>query len=444
MASNLTRIGERARKEPKCCFTSLYHHVTDVDNLRACFERIEPGKAPGIDGVTKAEYAKDLEGNLKDLSERLGRLAYRPQPVRRQYIPKVGSNKKRSLGIPCLEDKIVQLAIVAVLEQIYEADFLDCSHGYRPGRTPHQVVGELGRTLQQQPVSFVAEADINGFFDHVNHEGWMKFLKIRIGDERLLRLIWRMLKAGVMEDGLVKMSEEGTPQGGNLSPILSNVYLHYVLDLWFERRFKKQCRGGAYLFRFADDFVGCFQYRWEAERFLEELQERLEKFHLPVEPDKTKLIEFGRFAAGWAQRQGRKPEEFDFLGFTHYGGCTRKGHFKVKRRTSNKKYRAKLKELHQWMRNHRHRIRGGEMLRQTKVRLVGHLNYYAITDNGRKCRSFRRCVERMLYFWLNRRGQRRSYCWQRYADALAWVGWPGVRIVHQLSPYAKVSASKGC
>lgn len=444
MATNLTWIGEKARKEPKCRFTSLYHHVTDSDNLRDCFERIEPGKAPGIDGVTKAEYAENLQANLEDLSERLKRLGYRPQPVRRQYIPKAGSHKMRPLGLPCLEDKIVQLSVAQVLEQIYEADFVDCSYGYRPGRKPHQALRQLGCTIQLQKISYVGDVDIKGFFDHVNHDWLMKFLEVRIGDQRLLRLIWRMLKAGIMEDGLTKASEEGTPQGGNLSPILSNVYLHYVLDLWFERRFKRSCQGEAHLFRFADDFVVCFQYKEEAVRFLEELKQRLEKFHLQTESEKTKLIEFGRFAEENAKRRGRSPEEFDFLGFTHYCGQTRNGRFKVKRRTSKKKFRVKLKQLHQWVRDNRHRMRGGEMLRQAKIRLVGHLNYYAITDNARMCNCFRRRVERMLYYWLNRRSQRRSYNWQRFAQALAWVHWPSVRIVHDMSPFGARSAPNDC
>jgi len=443
MASDLTRIGEKARKEPKLCFTSLYHHVTDVDNLRECYRRIKPGKASGIDGVTKEEYGKDLEGNLSDLSERLKRLAYRPQPVRRKYIPKLGSDKMRPLGIPCLEDKIVQLALVRVLEQIYEADFLDCSHGYRPERTPHQALDELGRTIQWRKVNLVADADIQGFFDHVNHEWMIKFLSHRIGDKRVLRLIWRMLKAGIMEDGLTKASDEGTPQGGNLSPLLSNVYLHYVLDLWFERRFKKQCRGEAYLFRFADDFITCFQDRTDATRYLKELRERLEKFHLQLESNKTKLIEFGRFAEERAKRKGRKLGEFDYLGFTHYCSRTRRGRFKVKRRTSSKRFRAKLKQMHQWLRSNRSKLQRSGMLRKAKVRLVGHLNYYAITDNAPMCDSFRHQVERKLFYWLNRRSQRRSYNWQRFRDALDWLRWPSVCIIHHLDPYRRVSAPSG-
>jgi group II intron reverse transcriptase/maturase len=423
MERDLTRIREKARKEPKTRFTSLYHFVTDEGNLHASYRDLKPGKAPGIDGVTKEEYGEDLEANITDLSQRLARMGYRPQPVRRKYIPKPGSEKKRPLGIPCTEDKLVQRAVTRVLEQIYEEEFLDCSYGYRPGRTGHQALDELGRTIQRKKVSYIVEADIRGFFDHVNHEWLMKFLGERIGDKRILRLIWRMLRGGVMEDGLTQASEEGTPQGGSLSPLLSNVYLHYVLDLWFERIFRKQCRGEVYFLRFADDFLACFQYREDAARFNAALPERLGKFHLEVEPTKTRLLEFGRFARRAAERAGKQPETFDFLGFTHYCGQTRQGSFKVKRRTSKKKYRAKLKEWQAWLRESRGLVKAGALLRTAKAKLRGHLNYYAITDNLPMCESFKHQVTQLLFKWLNRRSQRRSYNWERFNSALAWVGW---------------------
>ncbi len=442
MERDLTRVREKARKEPETRFTSIYHYVTDEGNLHASYRDLEPGKAPGIDGVTKEEYGADLDKNITDLSERLGRLGYRPRPARRTYIPKPGSDKKRPLGIPCFEDKLVQSAVAGVLEQIYEADFLDCSYGYRPGRRCHQALDALGRTIQRQKVSYVVEADIRGFFDHVNHDWLLKFLRVRIGDERLLRLIWRMLKGGVMEDGLTHVSEEGTPQGGSLSPVLSNVYLHYVLDLWFERVFRKQCRGEAYFFRYADDFLACFQYREDAERFLAAMQARLAKFHLEVEPTKTKLLAFGRFAEGDAARVGKKPETFTFLGFTHYCGQTRYGAFKVKRLTSRKKIRVKLREMKEWLRQSRCRLKAGELLRQAKARFQGHLNYYAITDNYRLCQRYGCQVELLLYKWLNRRSQRRSYSWERFRDALVWVQWPRVHVIHNLDPFRRVVGSK--
>jgi hypothetical protein len=268
----------------------------------------------------------------------------------------------------------------------------------------------------------------------------MKMLEVRIGDKRVLRLVWRMLKGGVMEDGMTRATEEGVPQGGVLSPILSNVYLHYALDIWFGRVFRRQCRGEAYYFRYADDYLACFQSQREAERFLKEMKARLEKFHLEVEPSKTKLIEFGRYAEEQVGRRGGKPETFDFLGFTHYCGETRYGCFKVKRRTSKKKFRAKLKEVEEWLKKERSRLKKGELLQRAKLKLVGHLNYYAITDNGRMCDAFRRQVMKLLYKWLNRQSQRRSYDWGRFHDALAWAGWPSVRIKHNLDPFRKSRA----
>ena len=276
MERDLTRIREKASREPETRFTSIYHFVTDEGNLHASFRDLKAGKAPGIDGVTKEEYERDLEKNITDLSQRLARMGYRPQPVLRAYIPKPGSQKKRPLGIPCTEDKLVQRAVARVLEQIYEEDFLDCSYGYRPGRTCHQALAELGRTIQRKKVSYIVEADIRGFFDHVNHEWLMKFLGVRIEDERVIRLVWRMLKGGVMEDGLTRASEEGTPQGGSLSPLLSNVYLHYALDLWFERIFASSVEGKPITFglrmifwpafnigRMRSGFIGCFRSGWE-------------------------------------------------------------------------------------------------------------------------------------------------------------------------------------
>jgi len=394
MATDLTRISEKARKEPKLVFTSLYHHMCDVDNLRAGYDSLEARKAPGVDGVTKAEYGKHLEENLRNLSIQLKRMGYRPGPKRRSYILKEGNAKGRPLGLSNLEDKIVEAAVKRTLEPIYEAVFEDSSYGYRPGRNQHRCLDALGRTIQQKRINYIVEADLRRFFDTVNHAWMVKFLRHRIGDERVIRLIIRMLKSGIMEDGLVHATEEGTPQGSILSPLLSNVYLHYVLDLWFSHRVRQQCRGQAYYFRFADDFVACFQYKSGAAAFRQKLAERVQEF----------------------------------------------GYFKVKRRTSRKKLGQSLRKFTDWARTARTVLRKGEMLRQARTRVNGYLNYYAITDNSDRCSYYVYCVERILFKWLNRKSQRRAYTWPSFRQALACIDWPTGNIRKGLNPCRRTEA----
>ena len=440
MTTDLARIGKKARKEPGVVFTSLYHHVTDPDNLLDCYGALEANKASGIDGVIKEEYGQKLKDNLHDLSSRLKRMGYHPQPKRRTYIPKPGSKKGRPLGISNFEDKLVELSVKRVLEPIYEEAFEDSSYGYRPGRSCHTCLDTLGRTIQQKKVHHVVEADIKGFFDNVNHSWMLKFLEHRIGDPRIIRLIDKMLKAGIMEDGLLKASEKGTPQGSILSPLLSNVYLHYVLDLWFSHRFHRQCQGEAYYFRYADDFLACFQYKDEAENFMTRLVDRLKGFHLEVAPDKTKILEFGRFARKNAKQKGQKPKEFTFLGFTHYCGKTKNGYFKVKRRTCRKKFGVSIANFTDWARKSSCVMTKGQMLRSARRKVVGYLNYYAITDNSEKCIAYLYHVTRILFKWLNRKSQRRSYTWKGYEQALMHVRWPKPRIRKDLNPFRRAEA----
>ena len=305
VATKLRRIAEKARKEPRFKFTSLYHLMNE-ELLRGCFKRLRKGAAAGIDKMTKDMYAENLEANLSDLVERLHRMAYIPQPVRRKYIPKLGSAKQRPLGIPCFEDKLVQAGLVRILESVCEQDFIEDSYGFRPSRSCHNALKALSETVENNPINHIVEADIKGFFDNVNQEWLMKFLAHRIEDKRIQRMVKRFLKAGVWEDGSVTVSDDGTPQGGVVSPLLANIYLHYALDIWFERIYRKSCTGFARLIRYADDFVVCFQYKPDAERFHAELGKRLGSFGLEVEPTKTKVMEFGRFAVQNATKRGER------------------------------------------------------------------------------------------------------------------------------------------
>ena len=413
--TKLHRIARKARDEPKFKFTSLFH-LMDEELLRGCFKRLRGEAAAGIDGKTKAEYAENLEENLTGLVERLHRMAYIPQPVRRTYIPKPGSDKKRPLGIPALEDKLVQAGLTRILEQVYEQDFIDDSFGFRPKRGCHDALRALSETVESGGVEWIVEADIKGFFDNVDHDWLMTFLEHRIGDKRVYRMIKRFLKAGVMEEGKWYVSDEGVPQGGSISPILSNIYLHYVLDLWFNRAFRRGCKVPAKLNRYADDFVACFATREDAERFRRELTKRLAQFGLEVEPTKTKVLAFGPHAAERAQQEGKsKPETFDFLGFTHYCGRTRNGkRFRMKRVTARKKFRAKLAAFQEWLKENRAKMRTRALWQKVQAKLRGHYAYYGVTDNSPGiCRFFHE-AKKLLFKWLNRRSQRKSMTWAKF------------------------------
>jgi group II intron reverse transcriptase/maturase len=415
VATKLRRIARKARSDPKFQFTSLFHLMNE-ELLRGCFVQLRGRAAAGIDGVTKVAYGEHVEENVTALVERLHRLAYVPQPVRRVYIPKPGSTQGRPLGIPCLEDKLVQSGLVRILEQIYEQDFIDASYGFRPDRSCHDALRALHGTLERGDTEWVVEADIKGFFDTVDHDWLMRFLAHRIADKRVLRMVKRFLKAGVCEDGQCCVSDEGVPQGGSISPLLANVYLHYALDLWFERVFRRSCVGRARLIRYADDFVVCFAKQADAERFRSELVERLARFGLEVEPSKTKVLAFGRRAAERARRQGRgKPETLDFLGFTHCCSRTRDGkRFRVKRVTAKKKFRAKLAAIKAWLKLNRARLRTRALWEQVCAKIRGHFDYYGVTGNFWSLDRFLAEVKQLLFQWLNRRGGRRHMTWEQF------------------------------
>lgn len=424
----LDRVRDVARRDKEEKFTALWHHVYDVDRLREAFFAIRRSSAAGVDGVTWSAYGKDLEANLADLSDRLRRGAYRARPVRRVHIPK-GSGGTRPIGVPVLEDKIVQRATSEVLNAVYEQDFLGFSYGFRPGRKPHDALDALWVALHARKVSWVLDADIRGFFDAIDHARLLEFIEHRIADVRVHRHIKKWLNAGVFEEGEVRRVKEGTPQGGSVSPLLANIYLHYVLDLWVEDWRRRCARGDVIVVRYADDFVLGFQHRSDAERFLRALKERLAQFALELHPDKTRLIEFGRFAVRTREKRGvGKPETFDFLGFTHYCGWTRNGKFNVKRRTIRERVRAKLRdikvELTRWM--HAPVVETARWLRSV---LEGHFRYFGVPGNQPAMKQLRYEVVRLWRRCLQRRSQRTRMAWSRiWTLADRWLPIP--RAVH--------------
>lgn len=427
VATKLRRIAEKARTEPSFKFTSLYHLMNE-ELLRECFQRLNKDAAAGIDKVTKEMYAENLDANLSELIERLHRMAYIPQPVRRKYIPKPGSAKQRPLGIPCLEDKLVQAGLVRILEAVFEQDFIGDSYGFRPARSCHAALRALSETVESKPVNHIVEADIKGFFDHVNQEWLMKFLAHRIGDKRIQRMVKRFLKAGVSEDGMITVSDAGTPQGGVISPLLANIYLHYALDLWFEKVYRKKCTGFARMIRYADDFVVCFQFKTDAEKFRRELGIRLGRFGLEVEPTKTRVVEFGKFAVQNAKTREERPATFDFLGFTHFCGRSQNGKwFRMKRKTAKKRFTAKVKAFKEWLKKAR-TLKTAELWETAKAKLRGHYAYYGVTDNVEGVSRFAREVTKLLFKWLNRRGKRGCLSWAKFNQMLERFPLPEPRI----------------
>ena len=410
--SALERVRGAARRDRKQKFTSLYHHVHDIAHLRSAYEGIRRNAAAGVDGQTWQHYGQDLERNLQNLSERLQRGAFRARPARRVYIAKA-DGRQRPLGVPALEDKIVQRATVDVLNTIYETDFLGFSYGFRPGSSPHDALDALAVGVMKTKVSWVLDADIRGFFDALDH-GWLaKFIEHRVADRRIVRLIQKWLNAGVLEDGVRTRSEMGTVQGGSISPLLANVYLHYVFDLWVQQWRKREAKGNVIVVRFADDFVVGFERHEDAKRFQQELRARLAEFKLELHPEKTRLIEFGKYAAENRGRRGEgKPETFSFLGFTHICAKTRQGYFSVVRQTMRDRQRAKLKAVKEEIRRRMHTTLEdqGRYLRSV---VAGFIRYFGVPFNSRSIVDFR--MEVAWHWWRaqKRRSQRHRMTWPR-------------------------------
>jgi len=401
--TQVERIGQRAKEEKGERFTNLMSALK-VPLLAEAYQRLRRSAAPGVDGVTWEEYGEHLDARLLDLQDRLHRGSYHPQLVRRVHIPK-GDGRTRPLGIPALEDKVVQQAVRMVLEPIYEREFKGFSYGFRQGRSPHDALNALAEAISRK-VNWVLDADIRSFFDTIDH-GWMqKFIEHRIGDRRMVRLLMKLLHAGVVEDGELREVEEGTPQGGNASPLLANIYLHYALDLWVHQWRRRHARGEVYIVRYADDFVMGFQREQDALAMREALASRLAEFGLELHPEKTRVLRFGRFARQDGEREGCKhPETFDFLGFTHIAGQDRRGKFQLKRRTSRKKSRAKLEGLREQMRRRRHQPAPMQHAWLSSV-IRGHCQYYGVPTNSRALRSFRERVRQSWHDQLQRRSQR--------------------------------------
>jgi group II intron reverse transcriptase/maturase len=416
------RIGQRAKEVKGEQFTNLLSHVK-VPLLRRAYKALNP-KAAGVDGETWHSYGENLTERLQDLEKRIHRMGYRPPPVRRTYIPKA-DGKSRPLGIPALEDKIVQQAVRMLMEPIYENDeFLGFSYGYRPGRSQHMALDALHEAIRTRKVSWVLDADIRAFFDTIDH-GWMKkFAEHRIRDRRLVRMLVRWLKAGVMEEGKLEATEKGTPQGGIISPLLANIYLHYAFDLWADAWRKRYADGEVYIIRYADNMVVCFQYERDAQAFREALAERLAGFGLELHPDKTRIIRFGRYARKDSNKDGlKRPETFDFLGFTHYCGVNRNGKFKVGRRTSKKKLKAKRGKVRKELRRRTHH-RVTDVWEWLNQMLRGHYSYYGVPGNYEALAQFRHWVMKAWQKRLERRSQRARWSrrrWRAFWDRFAPV-----------------------
>lgn len=415
METKLARISQLSSENPDMVFTSI-GHLINKELLKDCHEKMDGEKAAGIDGITKEEYQRKLEENLEKLVERLKKKSYKPKPARLVEIPKE-NGKTRPLSIYSYEDKLVQEALRRILEAVFEPHFCEEMMGFRPNRGCHEAIRKLNIMLENRPTNYVLDADIQGFFDHIDHEWAVRFIESRIKDPNITRLVRRMLKSGIMKEYRYEETEEGSGQGSVCSPVISNIYMHYVLVWWFRECIQPKLKGYGGLVVYADDFVACFQYREEAEEFYKHLRRRMEHFGMTIEETKSSLIEFGRYAEERCGRKGEKPGTFTFLGFTHYCSHGRNGRFRVKRKTSRKKFRKKSKEVHRKIREMRTKPIKAIIKKLNEI-LTGYYHYYGITDNIQSLSNFRYRVMKSLYKWLNRRSQKKSYNWKGFNDLL--------------------------
>lgn len=437
--SALELVRQRAKKDRQMRFTALMHHVYNIDMLRAAYFSLKRDAAAGVDEETWQSYGQRLEENLQALSKRVKSGAYRARPVRRVYIPKP-DGRQRPLGVPALEDKLLQRATVEVLNAVYETDFLGFSYGFRPGRSQHKALDALYVGLLTKKVNWVLDADIRDFFSSISHEWLVKFVEHRIGDKRVVRLIQKWLSAGVLEDGKITYGKQGTPQGGSASPLMANIYLHYVFDVWVQWWRKKRANGEVIVVRFADDTITGFQHKSDAERFLKELKERFQKFGLELHPEKTRLLEFGRYAIERRQRQELgKPESFSFLGFTHICGQARDGKFTVIRQTIKKRLRSKIKEVQSTL---KHRLHApiSQVGQWLKAVVTGHYRYYGVPGNYRAMKLFHHLVYRSWRRALARRSQRGYIKWEKMEKLIeSWLPPPKIYHTHPLQRFGVIT-----
>jgi RNA-directed DNA polymerase len=415
----LKLIAEKARRDRKLKFTSLVHLI-NAENLERCYKNLKKDKACGIDGETVENYGIKLQENINDLIYRLRKKIYKSKPVKRAYIPKSGKDELRPLGIPSVEDKLVQLVVKEILEAIYEQDFYEFSNGFRPNRSCHTAIRQLDNIIMNKPTNYIVEVDIRKFFDTVNHKWMMECLKQRIKDPSLLWLIERFLKAGIMEGDMLKETEEGTPQGGVISPILANIYLHYILDKWYEIKFLSKTKSFNQLIRYCDDFVVACVSENDAKLFLEELENRLSKFNLEIAKDKTQIIKFGKTEAKRAKSQGRKSNTFNFLGFTTYWANSRNKKICLRFKTSKQNLARKLKQANKWLKENRNLIPLPKIWKGINRKLIGHYNYFGINGNINSLTKYYLKIVRMIYKWTNRRSQKKSMNWQKFINYLEW------------------------